>query len=155
LSSFTRKSDFWAGLALAALGTYIVSKALGWTYMSEEGPGAGFFPLWYGTAMVVISLLLVLGAVLKHDPAAQVKQIQWGELRRAMTCWVALAACVAALKYVGFIVAFALLTWFIIAVMFHRPAIKALMFSVGGALGFYLIFNWALDLQLPTGSWLN
>ena len=57
MSSFTRKSDFWAGLALAALGTYIVSKAAGWSYMAEDGPGAGFFPLWYGGAMVVISTI--------------------------------------------------------------------------------------------------
>jgi len=155
LSSFTRKSDFWAGLALAALGAYIVSKAARWSYMAEDGPGAGFFPLWYGGAMVVISLLLVLGTVLKHDPAAKVKQLQWAEMRRAMTCWLALAVCVASLKYVGFVVAFASLTWFIIAVMFRRPKVMALCFAIGGALGFYAIFSWGLDLQLPAGLWLN
>jgi len=155
VTSFTRKSDFWAGLALAALGVYIVSKAARWTYMAEDGPGAGFFPLWYGGAMVVISLLLVMGAVLKHDPAAKVKQLQWAEMRRAITCWLALAACVAALKYVGFVVAFGLLTWFIIAVMFRRPKLLALGFAIAGALGFYVIFSWGLDLQLPTGLWLN
>ena len=45
MNSFTRKGDFWAGLALAALGIFIVTQAWGWSYMTEEGPGPGFFPL--------------------------------------------------------------------------------------------------------------
>ena len=125
MNSFTRKGDFWAGLALAALGIFIVTQAWGWSYMTEEGPGPGFFPLWYGTVMVVLSLLLTAGTVLKHDPKGKHKLIRWDELRRAMTCWAALAVCVAIIKFVGFMIAFGLLTWFIIAIMFKRPQKEA------------------------------
>jgi hypothetical protein len=31
----------------------------------DEGPGPGFFPLWYGGAMIVLSLVLVAGAVMR------------------------------------------------------------------------------------------
>ena len=55
MNSFTRKGDFWAGLVLAGLGIFIVTQAWGWSYMTEEGPGPGFFPLWYGTVMVGLS----------------------------------------------------------------------------------------------------
>lgn len=151
MNTFTRKGDFWAGLALAALGVYIVSQAWGWNYMTEEGPGPGFFPLWYGTVMVLLSLALVAGTVLKDDPKRQ-KVLRWSELRRAMTCWVALAVCVAIIKYVGFMIAFGLLTWFIIAIMFKRPQKVALAYAIGGAVGFYALFSWALELQLPIGT---
>jgi len=151
VNPFTRRGDFWAGMALAALGVYIVFKAWGWNYMSEDGPGAGFFPLWYGAVMVVLSLLLVAGTVLKHDPNSARTHVQWGEMRRAMTCWAALAICVALLKYVGFIIAFGLLTWFIIAVMFRRPQTVALAYAAAGAVGFYAIFTRGLGLQLPSG----
>ena len=43
--------------------------ALRWTYMGEDGPGAGFFPLWYGGVMVVLSLALVAGRPCSKRPA--------------------------------------------------------------------------------------
>ena len=146
-----RKGDFWAGLVLAALGAYIVKESLGWVYLGEDGPGAGFFPRWYGIAMIVFSLLMVAGAVFKHDPTLKNRVIDWNELRRALTCWAALVVCVALLNVLGFFVAFSLLGWFMIAVMFRQPQRIALSVSIGGALGFYLLFSWGLNLSLPAG----
>ena len=151
MNDAVRKGDFWAGLVLAALGTYIIKESLGWVYLGEDGPGAGFFPRWYGIAMVVFSLLLVAGAVLKHDPALRSRVIDWREIRRALTCWAALVVCVALLKVLGFFLSFSLLGWFLIAVMFRQPQRIALSVSIGGALGFYLLFSWGLDLALPSG----
>jgi putative tricarboxylic transport membrane protein len=152
VNSFTRKGDFWASLALAALGIFIVTKAWGWSYMTDEGPGPGFFPLWYGSVMVVLSLLLTAGTVLKHDLKGKTELIRWSELRRAMTCWAALAVCVSIIKFVGFMIAFGLLTWFIIAIMFRRPQMEAMAYAAGGATGFYALFSWALELPLPMGT---
>ena len=152
MNAFTPKGDFWSGLALGALGIYIMVEAWGWTYLGEDGPGPGFFPRWYGAVMLVFSLLLVAGTVLKSDRSAPRRPVQWRELGRALTCWTALVVSVAILKFVGFIISFALLTWFIIAVMFRRPQREALTYAVGGAVGFHALFSWALDLQLPVGS---
>ena len=43
---FLRSGDFWSGLVLAALGTYILVSAHRWEYMTEEGPGAGFYAIF-------------------------------------------------------------------------------------------------------------
>jgi len=152
MNSLIHKGDFWSGLALAGLGAYIITKAWSWGYMSEEGPSAGFFPLWYGCIMLVLSLLLVAGTVLKHNPKTANKPFAWGELRRAMMCWLAFAACIAAMKYIGFMIAFALLTWFIVAIMFRQPQRIALSLSIGSAVAFYALFTWGLDLTLPLGK---
>ena len=128
MSSFTRKGDFWAGLVMAALGMFVVTQAYAWDYMTEDGPGAGFFPLWYGAVMVTLSLLLVAGAILKEG--AKAKTVRWDDRRRA----------------------FGLLIWFIIAVMFGRPQRIALPYAIGGAVGFYALFTLALELQLPAGT---
>ena len=149
MNAFTRKGDFWSGMALAALGAYILGQARQWVYMGEEGPGPGFFPMWYGGAMVVLSLLLVAGAVLKPGPDG--KAIRWGEVGRALICWVAFAACIGLLKTLGFAVAFALLTWFIVAVMYREPQRKAWALAIGGALLFHALFVVVLDIQLPEG----
>jgi len=148
LKPFVRSGDFWSGLALAALGAYIVASARGWTYASDEGPGPGFFPMWYGGVMVVLSLVLVLGAVLKPRPRADVA---WKDVGRAMAAWAAFAVCVAAMPYLGFVVSFALLTFFIVNVMCGERVRTAVLVAVIGAAGFYAIFDWALDLTLPHG----
>jgi putative tricarboxylic transport membrane protein len=143
-----RSGDFWSGLALAALGAYIIASARGWAYMTEEGPGAGFFPMWYGGVMLVLSLLLVLASVLKPRQHAQVA---WKDVSRAMVAWAAFVACVALMPYLGFAISFALLTAFIVKVMCGEKLRTAIVVAVVGAAGFYAIFDWALDLSLPRG----
>jgi putative tricarboxylic transport membrane protein len=148
MNPFVRNGDFWSGLVLAALGAYVILQARGWTYMSEDGPGAGFFPIWYGSLMVVLSLALVAGSVLKPSRRAEVR---WKDVARALTCWAAFTASVALMPVLGFAVSFALLTWFIVKVMCGERQRTALLVAVIGAAGFYVLFEIALDLSLPHG----
>jgi putative tricarboxylic transport membrane protein len=151
MNAFARGGDFWSGLALAALGAYVVSEAWTWVYMGEDGPGAGFFPMWYGSAMVILSLALVAGTVMKKPAREEPAEIRWRDLGRALTCWAAFVASIALMPVVGFAISFALLTWFIVAVMARRPQRIALGLAIGGAAGFYAVFEWALDMSLPKG----
>ena len=150
MAPFARRGDFWSGLALAALGAYICVQARAWTYMAEDGPGPGFFPVWYGAAMVVLSLALVVAAVRRPATAAPAP-FAWGDLGRAFTCWAAFVACIALMRVTGFAIAFALLAWFVIAVMARRPQRIAIPVALGGALLFQALFAWALEVELPKG----
>jgi putative tricarboxylic transport membrane protein len=145
-----KSSDLWAGLALAALGIYIVVQAAHWEYMGPDGPGPGFFPLWYGIAMVVLSAALVAAGVrtrLKRSGAA----FPWKRVGRALVVWLALAVSVALFSLLGFTVGFGLLCFFIVAVMYRRPLKVAAAVAVATALGFYLVFPLALGVSLPVG----
>lgn len=137
--------DFWSGLALCGLGAYIVSEAARWEYLGADGPGPGFFPLWYGLAMIGLSLALVVGSLTKQNQ----EHVDWSGARRALGAWLALAVCVALLKVAGFVVCFAALAFFIVAVMYRRPLKTAAI--VAGALtaGFYVVFPLALGVRLP------
>ena len=42
------RGDVASGVVLAGLGFYIVVQAWRWEYLGPDGPGPGFFPLWYG-----------------------------------------------------------------------------------------------------------
>jgi putative tricarboxylic transport membrane protein len=143
-----RGGDFWSGLVLAALGAWIVAQARGWSYMTEEGPGAGFFPLWYGGAMIVLSLFLVAGSVLKprtREPVA------WRDVGRALLCWLAFVASIALMPLAGFALSFALLTWFIVKVMAGERHRTAFALAIGFAAGFHVLFERVLELGLPRG----
>ena len=148
MKSFIRSGDFWSGLVLAALGTYILVTAHRWDYITEEGPGAGFFPMWYGGAMVALSLLLTLGAILKPSKRAEVR---WKDVSRAMVAWAAFVASVALMPVLGFVISFGLLTAFIVKVMCAEKLRTALIVAIVGSAGFYLLFEVALELSLPHG----
>jgi putative tricarboxylic transport membrane protein len=138
-------ADFWSGLALGGLGAYIVFHASRWEYIGNDGPGPGFFPMWYGIAMAGLSVLLMISSVKSKAEAG----IDWSGAGRAFATWGALAAAVAALKLVGFLVAFAALTFFIVAVMYRRPLWVAALTGVLGSAGFYAVFALALGVKLP------
>src|SRR5260221_4166285 len=104
----TRKSgDLWSGVALAALGFYIVFQARQWEYLGPDGPGAGFFPLWYGLAILGLSLLLVVSHFRRRS--AHGKAIDWTRLCRPFSTWFVLPVSVALFQTLRFRISFALL----------------------------------------------
>lgn len=147
--SWFMKGDVVSGAVLAALGVYIISEARQWNYSGPEGPGPGFFPLWYGMAMVALSLWLVLVSALK--PAASGAKVDWTGVGRALLVWTVFAACTALLKLLGFLIVLALLTMFIVGVMYGKSLKIACAAAAGNALGFYLVFTLALNVGLPVG----
>jgi putative tricarboxylic transport membrane protein len=143
-------ADLWSGLALAALGIYIILEAGQWEYLGPEGPGPGFFPMWYGVAMTALSGFLVVSSALGKS-ASGGSGVDWTRMRRAIGAWIALAVSIALYKPLGFVLSFALLTFFIVAVMYRRPVRTAVLTGVLGAAGFYAVFSLALGVSLPTG----
>src|SRR3979490_1673103 len=144
-----RSGDLWSRVALAALGLYRVFQARQWEYLGPDGPGAGFFPLWYGLAIIGLSLLLIVSHLRRES--ARGSEIDWTRLGRAFSTWFALALSVALFKPLGFVISFALLTYFIVAAMYRRPVKTAALTAVASAAGFYLVFDRALGVPLPVG----
>ena len=140
-----RSADLWSGLVLGGLGAYIIVVASGWEYLGQDGPGPGFFPLWYGIAIVALSLFLVVSSLSSRED----HRIDWSNAWRAFATWGAFAVMVAALKLVGFLVAFAALTFFVVAVMYRRPLKVAAATAIGLTAGFYVLFPLALGVKLP------
>jgi putative tricarboxylic transport membrane protein len=142
--------DVVSGGVLAGLGLFVVLQARHWDYLAPEGPGPGFFPLWYGLAMIALSVALVFGA-LRRRAADPDKAVDWGEVGRALIAWGALTVSIGLVKVLGFFVSFALLTMFIICFMYRRSLVFGVTAGVASALAFYLIFPVALNVELPTG----
>jgi putative tricarboxylic transport membrane protein len=141
--------DLMSGAVLAALGAFVVIEARHWDYLMPEGPGPGFFPMWYGIAMIALALGLVAGSLKKR--AAGDKPVKWAEVGRALFMWAVLTACLALIKVLGFAVTLALLTLFIVCVMYRRPVFHGVAAGVLTSAGFYLVFPLALNVELPRG----
>lgn len=150
MTTLRMNGDLVSGAVLAGLGAYVVLEARHWDYLAPEGPGPGFFPMWYGVALVVLSLLLVAGSV-RRRAGGDGEPVNWPEVRRALLAWAVLTASIALLKVLGFMVSFALLTFFVVSLMYRRPLAQGVAAGVLTAGGFYLIFPLALNVELPVG----
>ncbi len=145
------RGDVISGALLAGVGVFIVVEARKLEYIGLDGPGSGFFPMWYGFAMIALSLLLIATSLLHRSAVEKRKSINWREVGNAVLTWLAFAVCVGLLKSLGFILSFAVLTFFIVTVMYRKSLATAALTAVGCSAGFYLVFPLALNVSLPVG----
>jgi putative tricarboxylic transport membrane protein len=147
-----RNGDVISGAILIALGTYIVIQAAIWPYYEVNGPGPGFFPVWYGVLMILLSLGLIVSAARKPKVEGGEKIFTMGTWR-ALTVWLGLVICLVAMAWLGFNIAFALFTVFIVSYVLGRPLLTGVITGVLSSAGFYILFAWVLGVQLPTSPW--
>jgi len=145
-----RNGEVISGAVLAALGAYIVLQARGWNYSGPDGPGPGFFPLWYGLTMVALALILIGRTALRADATAS-DTAETRTNRRGLATWIAFAAAIALMNTLGFIVSFGVFTFFLVGVMFRKPPLTAALTAIGTVAVFYLTFPLALGVSLPKG----
>lgn len=145
------RGEVISGVVLAALGVYIVSEAARWEYLGSDGPGPGFFPIWYGIAMIVLAVVLVLQNFMTKAAEADGKPVNWRETGRVIIAWAGFVASVLLLKVLGFILSFGFFVLFIVGGLYRRPWRVAISVAIGCAAGFYLVFPLALNVRLPTG----
>jgi putative tricarboxylic transport membrane protein len=140
-----------SGALLAALGVFILTESRKWSYSTPEGPGPGFFPTWYGIAIIVLSLVVIIKALVKPDERDADEGVDRMGTFRALSTWAAFAAGVALLEPLGFVLTLMLLTFFIVAVIFRRSLATAATTAIAVAAAFYVTFPLALNVALPVG----
>ena len=143
-----RNGDVISGAVLAALGAYILFESREWGYYGDDGPGPAFFPAGYGIAMMALSLGLIVSSVRKGSAG---DAYDWRAIGRAAATWLAFAASAVLMQWLGFLVSFALLALFMVAVIFRQSLTTAAAVAVCASAGFYLVFPFALNVPLPTG----
>ena len=150
ISRILKDADVLSGSVLAALGIYIMIEASQWTAYSPGGPGPGFFPIWYGLAIVGLSLALVASKIF-NAKEADGQGIDWSGAPRALGTWAMFTLFAILLKPIGFVLSFGLLTFFLVAVIFRQSFLTAVLTAIGCTAGFYLVFPVALGVNLPAG----
>lgn len=148
-----KKSDLLAGLLLAGLGVFVIHQAVHLDYVNEYGPGPGFLPFWLGVGLLALASLLILASVFRHSGDREVASETWRPAGRVLVTWAGLAAAIALLDRLGFILSFAIFTFVLVLVMDRRSPLTAAAVAVGIGWGFYLIFAVALRVRLPVGPW--
>ena len=147
------KGNLIAGACLAAFGIYVISVASKLPYVSEVGPGSGFFPLWLGIGMVLLASGLMFASFASSGNRAKNESQSWKTSARALAGWLAMMVAIALLGRIGFALSFVILTMFLIVALDRRSATLAVAVGIGLAVAFHLIFVIALDVSLPVSPW--
>ncbi|HEV8720027.1 MAG TPA: tripartite tricarboxylate transporter TctB family protein [Candidatus Binatia bacterium] len=147
------KGNLISGACLAAFGIYVISVASKLPYVSEVGPGSGFFPLWLGIGLVLFASCLIFASFSPLGSEAKSESQSWKTSARALAGWLAMMIAIALLGRIGFALSFVILTMFLIVALDRRPARLAVAVGIGLAVAFHLIFVIALDVSLPVGPW--
>jgi len=147
------KSELAGALLLMAFGAFVTVEAWNWPYLTKDGPGPGFFPLWIGIAMAGLSGALVVLQLADIKRGRPVHRTSWKGAGPVLAGCLALIVAVALLKPAGFLASYVLLTIFLVRAVFRQSWTAALTVSLASAAGFWILFVKLLRVQLPVGPW--
>lgn len=147
------KSELVTAFLLIGLGGFVLMQAWDWPYLTADGPGPGFFPVWIGICIIALAALLVALQLVHALGQSPVVATKWSGTGRVLTGWVGLIVCIALLEPAGFVASFLLLTMFLVIVIFRRRFLPALILGVSASAGFWVLFVKVLKVQLPAGPW--
>jgi len=147
------KSELVAALLLIGVGVFVLMHAWDWPYLTADGPGPGFFPLWIGICIIALAALLVVLQVVHTINQGAVSATNWAGAGRVLGGWSGLMLCIALLQPAGFVVSFLLLVMILVMAVFRRTFLSALIVGVSASAGFWVLFVKLLRVQLPAGPW--
>ena len=143
------KSDRVSAILNLILGSFLIWQGIKLPPGKEGAPGAGFFPVWIGAGMILLSSVLFL----RPQGAQMFGSLlpRGDEARRVGLVLSALILYAAVLKPVGFVIATFLL--FLVLLQFYQRGRwwTAAALSLAAVLGSYWLFAGVFDMPLPPG----
>lgn len=137
-------------LAFGLLGLWVMWYARDLVYYTPVGPGPGFFPMWLGGVLAVLSFAILGGSFVGATPSLPERIIP--ERTPAIEMGVSFASIAffaLAVERAGFAVTMFLVLIVLMLINRIRPLI-ALLVALGGSLGVGYVFVQWLGVFLPT-----
>ncbi len=146
------------------LGIFVIKGATSLIYMTDIGPGPGFFPMWLGVLLLSLGMLLIIQNVFSKKKAeivsAEPTEPLWpgkaGAIRVAIVVF-SLLSVAFFIPYIGFRVAIFLLISSLLYTLGKQKILTTLSVAFVGSFGVYFVFTHFLYVELPEASfsWLS
>lgn len=140
-----------------ALGLSAAFEATKMRYYSSLGPGPGFFPLWLGGALAVVSLawLVRVRTASSLSGASSMWPGRGGALRIAGVLG-SLAFLGFTVEIIGFRLAMFAMLAFLLLTLGRQPLIVTLLVAAAGSFGAFFVLGGWLGVTLPNATlpWL-
>lgn len=136
-----------------ALSAYIVWYSLTLEYYTSLGPGPGFFPLWLGVAMGILSIVWFFQVIL--EPRQSKNDIflpKRSGIIRILSIIAALIIIAYLMDIFGFQLMMFLFLLFLLIILGRQPIWLTLIVSILGSFGVFHLFREYLDVSLPVAT---
>ncbi len=145
-----RRADQVTGIVLFVFSLVLMEGSRRLPPSATFGPGAGFLPFWLGALMAALSLVLLVTASRRPagPPGRAVLPGREALIPVGATVG-SLAVYILLLERLGFLLATALLTAFLLGVVERERWGTTLAVAVLNAIGLYLVFRVLLGVSLP------
>ena len=154
-----RVADTVAALCVALLGAIAVALARQLPYEADYGPGAGFFPLWLGVALIVLSVFLLRDARKPVAAAVDTANVDGGPSRfldfapGAFTPWLIFFLCTVAVSILfdrlGFALSIGLFMFVTMRWVANQRWLATILLTIVTPIVLYVMFVRILMVSLP------
>jgi putative tricarboxylic transport membrane protein len=148
-----KRINQWTAIIFLLLSAYIVWYSLMLEYYTSLGPGPGFFPLWLGVAMGILSMIWFVQ--IKILPR-QTKDEDFLPKRSGVIRILSIIGALVMISYLMDIFGFQLMMFlflvFLLIILGRQPVWLTLVVSFLGSFGVYHLFGGYLDVSLPEAS---
>ncbi len=148
-----KKVDQWSGIVLLIIAVLICWGAGTLPYGNSHNPGPGFFPLWLGIILGVLSIGLIVKTTTQKENVGYVKEFLSEKIRWVKVFFVIIALILYGIliDYLGFLI----ITFLFMAFLLRFVGLQSWKTVIGwaliGSIGCYLIFEVLIKLRLPKG----
>ena len=150
-----KNADQWSGLVLLIISGLICWGSLLLPYGNIHNPGPGFYPLWLGILLAVMSIALILKSMRHRGRQRNLRgslaeKVRWDKVLFVL---IALALYGYFMNILGFLMVTILLMVFLLRFIEPQPWRSVIAWTLIGSFGSYLIFEIWMKLRLPKGFW--
>jgi hypothetical protein len=147
-----RRADLVGAVVLFVFGAWFaLTAALRYPYWGANGPGSGFFPVWLGSAMAALAVVLFVHACRSREPGAESWLPGGRGLRRLLSVVALTAVFIALLKVVGMIAGTALFLIVLLRFIERHSWRVSLAVALAAATVNWLVFTYWLQVPFPVG----
>lgn len=146
-----RRADQVLALIWIGLGILVGFQGQNLPYMSRFGPGPGFLLVWLAGGFVVLGLLLLLQVTFRPTRMGRFALPDAGSAWRMAFIMVGFFAFVFFANSVGFLICIAVLSFLLLLVVEAKGWKLSLLISALMTAGFWIVFEFSLQLRLPKG----
>lgn len=146
------RHDKWSGAIGILIGLFFCISSIGHGLGQMHQPGPGFLPFLVGAVLVFLSAIIFLPSFTK---GTNVEKITGGlnKYRKGGLILLALVFYNMAISYIGFSLTTFLFIVFLMKVVETQKWTSTILTALCSAVGFYVVFQSWLMLDLPLGPW--
>jgi putative tricarboxylic transport membrane protein len=145
-----KKADQRTGIVLLIFSGSVIEESWKMPQRGTFGPGMGFFPLWLGVLLAILSILLIVNAWQRaEDPTKKAIFPGRQALVTILVVLAAMAAYIALLEVLGFLVTTMLLNTFLMRIVMRESWKMTVPVALIISIVLYLIFQVLLEVNLP------